>query len=89
MATCPTPISRPWQDIAREMARETNRNRVLELAEELNRAMAQQMTQTTKSSRFRAGVNAGMKIQAATILIGRSILTSLKPANGRKWEYEP
>jgi len=33
----PENASRLWQDIARGMARETNRVRVLELAEELNR----------------------------------------------------
>jgi hypothetical protein len=36
------PSSRPWPDIARELARETNRIRVQELAEELNRALEEQ-----------------------------------------------
>lgn len=34
--------ARTWQDIARELANETNRGRVLELAEELNRALEEQ-----------------------------------------------
>lgn len=33
---------RPWKDIARELARETNRLRVRELSEELNRALEEQ-----------------------------------------------
>jgi hypothetical protein len=33
---------RPWRDIARELARETDRKRILELTEELNRAMEEQ-----------------------------------------------
>jgi hypothetical protein len=33
----------PWQDIARDLARETNRKRVAELSEELNRAVDEQL----------------------------------------------
>jgi hypothetical protein len=38
----PQPMQ-PWQDIARELARETNRERVVELSEELNRAVDEQL----------------------------------------------
>ena len=34
--------SRPWQDIARELAQETNSDRVLELSQELNKALEEQ-----------------------------------------------
>jgi 16S rRNA U1498 N3-methylase RsmE len=33
---------RPWQDIARELAQQTNREKIAELAEELNRALEEQ-----------------------------------------------
>ena len=36
--------SRPWREIARELARETNRDRITELSEELNRALAEQLS---------------------------------------------
>ena len=34
--------SRPWQDIARELAQETNSDRVWELSEELNKEALQE-----------------------------------------------
>lgn len=37
------PPSRPWRDIARELAKETNRERIAELAHELNRALSEQV----------------------------------------------
>ena len=36
------PPSRPWREIAHELANETNRQRITELADELNNALAEQ-----------------------------------------------
>ena len=36
--------SRPWQDIARELAREPNNDRAWELSQELNKALEEQET---------------------------------------------
>jgi hypothetical protein len=40
----PRVVVRPWQEIARELLSETDQERVLELTEELNHAMAEQLT---------------------------------------------
>jgi|GEM_PF-4564701 hypothetical protein len=40
--------SRPWKDIARELAQATNRMRALELAKELDRALLEQVPQVRK-----------------------------------------
>jgi hypothetical protein len=33
---------RPWRDIARQLTHESNRERIIELSEELNQALAEQ-----------------------------------------------
>jgi predicted P-loop ATPase/GTPase len=40
--------ARPWRVIAQELARETNPRRVIELSEELNRALAEQTSNLAK-----------------------------------------
>jgi hypothetical protein len=43
MAALPNPQpTRPWREIAQELAEETNGQRIQELAEELSRALAEQ-----------------------------------------------
>lgn len=43
MTTSPSvPSSRPWQDIARDLAKETDRKRIVELADELDQALKEQ-----------------------------------------------
>lgn len=41
---------RTWQEIARELAQETDRNRVGELAEELNQAFGEEELPATKAT---------------------------------------
>jgi hypothetical protein len=44
MPTDPVPPPlRPWREISRELANETNRNRIIELHYELNRALDEQL----------------------------------------------
>jgi hypothetical protein len=45
-------MGRPWQEIARELARETDRERIAELREELNRAIAEQKIITRCDSEY-------------------------------------
>jgi hypothetical protein len=49
MSADPTPKpARSWREVARELARETNRDRVVELSHELNRALDEQMRDNVK-----------------------------------------
>ena len=40
--TTPVPSARPWREIAEEVSREQNSEKLARLVEELNRAMAEQ-----------------------------------------------
>ena len=42
METYPTPPSRPWKDVARELAGQTDFKKIAELSAELNKALAEQ-----------------------------------------------
>jgi hypothetical protein len=49
MPTRPVPPPlRPWREISRELANETNRNRIIELHYELSRALDEQLFRSRK-----------------------------------------
>jgi hypothetical protein len=46
----PPPL-RPWREISRELANETNRDRIIKLHRELNRALAEQLFRNHSGSK--------------------------------------
>jgi hypothetical protein len=46
----PPPL-RPWREISRELADETNRDRIIKLHHELNRALAEQLFRNHSGSK--------------------------------------
>jgi hypothetical protein len=46
----PPPL-RPWREISRELANETNRDRIIKLHHELNRALAEQLFRNHSGSK--------------------------------------